>query len=52
MYNGERLQAVYPHMDGEEVYTIHDGIEALESLPGDTGQRGDEEKEEPPVIAQ
>lgn len=52
VYTGTHLQAVYPHMDGDEVYTIHDGIEVLESLPGETEQRGDEETEEPPVIAQ
>lgn len=52
VYSGSHLQAVYPHMDGDEVYTIHDGIKALESLPRETEQRGDEETEEPPVIAQ
>ncbi|MDL5362232.1 HTH domain-containing protein [Halalkalicoccus sp. NIPERK01] len=32
IYDGETLRAVYPHVDGEEVHTIHDGIEVLESL--------------------
>ncbi len=45
VYNetGERLQAVYPHIDGEDVQTIHDGVEALESMvePGDTEQADD-----------
>lgn len=33
----ERLQAVSPHVDGEEVRTVHDGIEALESM-AETGE--------------
>ncbi|WP_390193812.1 HTH domain-containing protein [Halalkalicoccus salilacus] len=49
VYNetGERLQAVYPHVDGEDVQTIHDGVEALESMPGpeDTEQADDEQNE-------
>ena len=49
VYNetGERLQAVYPHIDGEDVQTIHDGVEALESMPGpgDTAQADDEQNE-------
>lgn len=33
VYDGDgSLEAVYPHRDGEEVATIHDGVEALESL--------------------
>ena len=49
VYNndGERLQAVYPHVDGNEVHTIHDGVEALESMagPGDAEQADDEQSE-------
>ena len=26
LYRGERLEAVYPHVDGNEVNTIHDGV--------------------------
>jgi hypothetical protein len=45
--SGERLQAVYPHVDGDEVWTIHDGLEALESMAGtrDAEQSGDETNE-------
>ena len=44
---GERLQAVYPSVDGEDVQTIHDGVEALESMagPGDAEQSQDEQNE-------
>jgi hypothetical protein len=31
VYEAKTVRAVYPHVDGENVYTIHDGIEALES---------------------
>lgn len=41
----ETLQAVYPHVDGEEVRTIHDGVETLESLAGKTEQSVDEQRE-------
>lgn len=34
VYNGGRLQVVYPYVDGDDVYTIHDGVEALESMAG------------------
>lgn len=50
VYNndGECLQAVYPHADGEDVQTIHDGVEALESMagPGDAEQSEDEQNEQ------
>lgn len=47
LYKGERLQAVYPHVDGDEFYTIHDGVEALESMagPDNTEQTNDEQSE-------
>lgn len=32
IYEGESLRAVYPHADGDEVRSIHDGIETLESM--------------------
>lgn len=32
IYEERTVQAVYPHVDREEVYTIHDGVEALESM--------------------
>lgn len=45
VYTGERLKVVYPHVDGDEVHTIHDGVEALESMavPGDAEQANDEQ---------
>jgi hypothetical protein len=41
----ETLQAVYPHVDGEEVRTIHDGVETLESLAGETEQSANKRRE-------
>jgi hypothetical protein len=32
VYDEETVQAVYPHTDSEEVHTIHDGLDALESM--------------------
>lgn len=32
VYDDGKLEAVYPHRDDDEVHTIHDGVEALESL--------------------
>jgi hypothetical protein len=32
VYEGSTIRAVYPHVDGETVYTIHDGVEALELM--------------------
>lgn len=48
LYNGERLQAVYPHVDGDEVNTIHDGIETLKSMgePGNAEQADDEQNDQ------
>lgn len=45
VYDGERLQAVYPHTNGEEVRTVHDGIEALESKAGDLERSEDGNRE-------
>lgn len=47
-YSGERLQAVYPHVDGDEVNTIHDGVEVLESMgePEDAEQADDEQNDQ------
>ena len=49
VYTGEHLQAVYPHMDGDDVWTIHDGIEVLESMTRDA-ERSDDENSENPVL--
>lgn len=51
VYNGERLQAVYPHGDGDQVHTIHEGVEALESMAGtgDTEQSEDEQSKNRPI---
>lgn len=51
-HSEETLQAVYPHVDGEDVYTIHDGIETLESMVGDAEQSADEEREQVAVSAE
>ena len=47
LYRGERLQAVYPYVNGNEVTTIHDGIEALEAMgePEDAEQVDDDQNE-------
>lgn len=29
VYEGERLQAVYPHVEGDDVCTVSDGVKAL-----------------------
>lgn len=44
IYEGEHLQAVYPHVDDEGVQTIHDGVEILESMErtGEAKQAEDE----------
>lgn len=31
VYDAGTVRAVYPHVDGEDVYTIHDGVAMLES---------------------
>lgn len=51
VYTGDHLQAVYPHVDGENVCTVHDGVEALESIAGpeDTEQSPDEQSEDEPL---
>lgn len=50
--SGNDLQAVYPHVDGEDVWTIHDGVDTLESMAGDTEQSGNEQREQAPVPAE
>jgi hypothetical protein len=52
VYNEHRLQAVYPHVNGEEVCTIHDGIEALESMGSKAEQSTDEKNERAAVPLQ
>lgn len=53
VYIGEDLQAVHPHVD-DEVNTIHDGVEALESMAktGGTEQPEDEPSDKRAVLAQ
>jgi len=31
IYEGERVSAVYPHADATDSYTVHDGVDALET---------------------
>ena len=45
VYTEEDLQAVYPHVEDDEVNTIHDGVEALKSMVRDTEQSEDEQHE-------
>ena len=45
VYSGEHLQAVYPHVADEDVWTVHDGVEALISGAGDAEQVEDEQSE-------
>ncbi|MFC7224785.1 HTH domain-containing protein [Halalkalicoccus sp. GCM10025322] len=45
VYTEEDLQAVYPHVENDEVNTIHDGIEELKSMVRDTEQPEDEQHE-------
>lgn len=41
VYEAEAVRAVYPHVNGEEVHTIHDGVDALESMSSrDEGASG------------
>jgi hypothetical protein len=44
VYEAKTVRAVYPHVDGEDVYTIH-GIEALESRSPKEGSSADRENE-------
>lgn len=50
VYDGERLRAVYPHVDGDEVRTIHDGVEALESMLRDAEQSANERHENRAIL--
>lgn len=47
VYDGGRLQAVYPHVDDGVVRTVHDGLDGLESTigKGDAEQPDDERRE-------
>lgn len=41
VYEAEAIRAVYPHVNGEDVHTIHDGVDALESMTSrDEGMSG------------
>ncbi|MDL5363096.1 HTH domain-containing protein [Halalkalicoccus sp. NIPERK01] len=50
--NEGALQVVYPHVDGEDVCTIHDGVEALESMADNTDRSGDEQRKQEGVPAE
>lgn len=52
VYDGETIKAVYPHGDGEDVRTIHDGVEALESMATTGEHSGEEGFDEPPLSVQ
>lgn len=45
VYDEGHLRAVYPHVDGDDVRTIHDGVEALESMAGDDERSEDDQRE-------
>lgn len=45
VHTSEGIQAVYPHVVDGDVRTIHDGIEALESLARDAGNPEEETRE-------
>lgn len=47
VHTSEGLQAVYPHVDDGDVRTIHDGIEAIESMERDDERSEDEPHERP-----
>lgn len=47
VHTSEGLQAVYPHVDDGDVRTIHDGIEALESMARDAENTEGEIHERP-----
>lgn len=50
LYDEERLRAVYPHGDGDVIRTIHDGVEALESMLRDAKQSVNEQHESQAVL--
>lgn len=54
VYTGEELQAVYPHVDGDELDTVHDGVESLASMAEteDAEQPEDEQSEKRAALAQ
>lgn len=42
VYEGDRLEAVYPHADGGRVRTVDDGLATLETMrPSSDGRSGD-----------
>lgn len=46
VYEGDRLEAVYPHADGDCVRTVDDGLATLETMrPSDDGRSGDSASE-------
>lgn len=46
VYEGDRLEAVYPHADGDRVRTVDDGLATLETMrPSDDGRSGDSASE-------
>lgn len=45
VYDGTTVTAVYPHIDDETVHTIHDGVEALESMAAGDEQLTHETRE-------
>jgi hypothetical protein len=49
VYDEGRLRAVYPHIGGEDVRTIHDGVEALESMVGKDAERSNAESPAAPL---
>lgn len=42
VYEGDRLEAVYPHADGDRVRTVSDGIETLEAMAPPSDRRSDD----------
>ncbi|WP_336342797.1 HTH domain-containing protein [Halalkalicoccus ordinarius] len=42
VYEGDRLEAVYPHADGDRVRTVDDGIETLEAMAPPSDRRSDD----------
>lgn len=46
IYTEEAVQAVYPHVDGERVYTIHDGVKVLEAMTAGSEGSSVQTKEE------
>lgn len=47
VYDAETVRAVYPHVDGGDAYTIHDGVAMLESTTSGDEASPDSTNEEP-----